>query len=298
MANAEISRRQFLYNAGVASATLFLASCSPSPVVRETPPRQDQTQEVLTLTRIHQEVRRLVETYPQDSIIRKVYLGNLTDISPVFTSVLPVGIADPKVAYSRIHFTQAEYTPTHRFSYFLNRDQSQKDYATLKKQTVAIYFSPLWLNSKNDTVKMLSLEKEAYTLALWESFSRIILNTYLAYGSINKIDPAVTEMEIARTLARQILIENPDVRKLYDYAGYLAVLSKVGNVLVIQNPEVETELNYSNLPEIYKVAKQRGIKFGGLEFGSKEFLQLAFDTNGPWARMILDPSIPGPVPVN
>lgn len=299
MAIVEQARR-FFYVAGTA---LLLTGCTPDqpkpiakpPVVRETPPPPDQTQEVLF--KIHQEVRRLVQFYPDGSIIKQVYLGNLSAISPVFVGTLPVGIADPKVTYARTEFTQAEYTPMHRFRYFLPRDQSLKDYATLKAQKVAIYFSPLWLNSKNDGVKMLALEKEVYTVALWEPFGRIMLNTYRAQGIIEKIDPAVTEAEIARTLARQISIENPTVRKLYDYAGYLPVLAKVGQILEIQNPQVTTELGYSNFPEIYRLAKQRGIKFEGLQFGSREFLQLAFDTRSPWVKLILQPSIPGPIPL-
>lgn len=283
-----------------AGAAFVLTSCSPDkpktierpPIVKENPPKQDQTQEILT--RIHQEVSRLAQTYPQDSIIRNVYLGNLSSISPVFTDALPVGIADPKAAYARTQWGQAEYTPSDRFNYFLNSDSSQKGYATLKKQAVAIYFSPVWLNSQNDNVKKLALEKEAYTLALWEPFSRIALNTYLSQGKISKVDPTVTDIEIARTLARQILIDNPDVRKLYDYAGYLPILQKVGK-LATQNSRAETELNYSNLLKIYNLAKEKGIQFADLQFGSKEFLQLAFDPDGSWAQMILNPAIPGPV---
>lgn len=299
MAIVEQARKFFR----VTGAALLLTGCTPEqpkpiakpPIVREAPPPPDQTQAVLM--RIHQEVRRLVQFYPEDSIIRRVYLGNLSAISPVFVGTLPVGIADPKAAYARTEFAQAEYTSMHRFRYFLPRDQSLKDYATLKAQKVAIYFSPLWLNSKNDAVKILALEKEAYTVALWEPFGRIMLNTYLAQGIIERIDPAVTEAEIARTLARQIPIENPAVRKLYDYAGYLPLLAKVGQILAMQNPQVTTELAYSNFPEIYRLAKQRGIQFEGLQFGSREFLQLAFDTRGPWVKLILQPSIPGPIPL-
>lgn len=191
-----------------AGAAWVFTSCSPdqpkavtkTPIVRTAPPTHDRTQEVLSLT--HQEVKRLAETYPQDSIIRTVYLGNLADISPIFAGTLPVGIADPNVAYSRLRLGRAEYTPADRFSYLLNRDRSQKGYATLKKQEVAVYFSPLWLNSKNDAVKALVLEKEAYGLTLWEPLSKMALNTYLAQGKITKIDPGTTEAEIARTLTR------------------------------------------------------------------------------------------------
>lgn len=299
MSTVEISRREFLRWAGLACSAA-LTGCFPMqsrPAEKPTvapavPATKDQASEILSRT--HQEVRRLVETYPQDSIVRKVYLGKLADISPVFADNLPVGVSDPRVTYARTVFGQAEYNAIHQFRYFLNRDQSLKDYFTLKKQAVAVYFSPNWLNSKNDAVKTLALEKEAYTLALWEPFSRIILNTYLAQGRIEKIDPAVGEAEIARTLARQILVENEDVRKLYDYAGYLPVLSRVGDLLATEDPILETELGYSNLPKIYKLAKQKSIELEGLQFGSKEFLQLAFDPEGPWAEMILDPSIPGP----
>lgn len=286
----------------MAGATLVLASCSPQqpqatdkpPVVREAPPQPDQTQ--VFLTRTHQEVIRLLQDYPEDSITRKAYLGNLSEISPIFADALPVGIADPKEAYSRTHFAQAEYSPKHRFNYFSNHDQSLKGYATLQRQEVAVYFSPVWLDTKSDAVKKLVLEKEAYNLALYEPFSKIILNTYLTQGRIDKTDPQITEDEIARTLARQILFENAEVRKLYDYAAYLPLLSRVGKLLESQDPEIEKELNYSNLAEIYRLAKEKGIKFENLQGGSREFLQLALDINGPWAKMILDPSIAGPAP--
>lgn len=278
--------------------TFALTGCSPdqskaiekTPITREAPPKQDQTKEI-----IHQEVIRLIQRYPQNSIVRTVYLGNLADISPVFTGTLPVGVADPRVSYARTQFGQAEYAPTPSFNYRLNQDLQQNSFTVLKRQEVAVYLSPVWLNSKNDEVKTLALEKEAYTIALWEPFSSIVLNTYLTQGKISKIDPKITDAEIAHTLARQMLIDNLDVRKLYDYAGYLAILPKVGPILASQNPEAETELGASNLPKIYKLAKKNNIQFENLEFGSQEFLQAAFNNEGPWAKMILDPSIAGPV---
>lgn len=209
-----------------------------------------------------------------------------------------IGIADPNVTYARTGFGRPEYSSTDRFKCILNSNQKQAYYATLESLPVAIYFSPTWLNSKNDDVKKLALEKEAYTVALFEPFGEIAIGPYRSQSQIIKIDPSVTEAEIVRTFTRQILIENADVLKLYDYASYLLVLPQVGDLLASQNPETITELRFSNLPTIYNLAKQKGIKFEGLTFGSKEFLQTAFDPNGPWAKMILSPSVSGPVPIN
>ena len=83
-------------------------------------------------------------------------MGNLSAISPVFVGTLPVGIADPKVTYARTAFTQAEYTPVHRFRYLLSRDKSLKDYATLKEQKVAVFFSPLYKNFQNRPLNLTS----------------------------------------------------------------------------------------------------------------------------------------------
>lgn len=287
----------------VAATAFSVSSCyaipeksAQTPIVSEAPPRKDPIQEALEKT--YQEVINLSQTYPEDSLVNKVYLGNLNSISPIFTTPLRIGIIDPNVAYTRAGFTNPQYSPNPRFRYTLYSDSSVADYQTLQSMDITIYFSPRWLNSKNDEVKKLALEKEAYSLALWEPFSRIILNTYLSQGRIGLIDPEATEAEIAHTLTRQLLLENQDVRKLYDYAGYLAVLPQVGNLLDMGSQDINEELQYSNLPQIYTLAKLEGVEFEDSNFGSREFLQLAFDINGPWAQMILDPSIPGPVLVH
>lgn len=265
----------------------------PPPVVREVAPPTDLTQE--TLTKIHQEVVRLARIYPPDSLINRVYLGNLSDLSPVFRSPMRIGIADPSVAYARTAFTNLEHTPHPRFRYFLYRDGSIADYQTLTGMDITIYFSPRWLEGGNDQVKALGLEKEAFAVGLWEAFSRITLNTYIMQGRIDKVDPQVKEAEIARTLARQLLMENDAVRKLYDYAGYLAIMPKVSILLSQHDPNVEQELGvHSNFLEIYRRARARSIDFDSLNPNSKEFLQLAFDPNSPWTQMILDPDVPGP----
>ena len=140
------------------------------------------------------------------------------------------------------------------------------------------------------------MEKEAFNLSLWNSFCRTTLNTYKAQGRIDLIDPKVIEDELANTLGRQLLIESPLIQKLYDYAGYLAVMPKVDQLLQMQDPELNRDLfNNSNLGTIYQMAQQRNIEVN-LEFGSSEFLRTAFNENGPWGKMISDPSVGSPLP--
>lgn len=261
----------------------------------QTPTPEQPLNPTEQLNRVHQEVRHLALMYPEDSLVRKVYLGNLAEINPIFPSPLPVGFIDP-APYARTYFGKAEYTSVKRFRYFLARDGSIADYATLQKQAVSISFSDKWLSSTNDRVKSLALEKEALQISLWEPFSRIVLNTYLSQGRVEKLDPTVTEQEIAHTFTRNLLIENADVRKLYDYAGYIAVLPKVGQLLMEGNPQVIAEANYSNLPSIYELARKRNVVFDGLAFASTDFLRMAFDPNSPWVAIILDPTIPVPPP--
>lgn len=285
------ARREIL----LSLAGLAIAACSPQRESAKSlqPTPSSQPEQVEQLKRVHQEVRRLALMYPADSLFRKVYLGNVAEISSIFVSPLPVGFITPE-PYSRVVFGKAEYSPNKRFRYSLARNRSVADYETLQKQTVSILFSEVWLSTTKDQVKILALEKEALQIGLWEPFSQIALNTYLSQGRIERLDPTVTDQEIARTFARNLLIENADVRKLYDYAGYLAVLPRVGSLLNSQDPRTVTELNYSNLPQVYDLARKNNIPFDRLEVASTDFLRLAFDPESKWAVMISNPALPTP----
>lgn len=277
-------------------AILFVTSLSAVACASKEPiqpPVQATRQSNENLNRVHQEVRRLALMYSVDSLVRKVYLGNVAEISPIFVAPLPVGFVSPET-YATTIFGQAEYTPNKRFRYSLTRDRSVVDYATLRKQVVSIVFSEKWLSTTRDQVKVLALEKEALQLGLWEPFSQIALNTYLSQGRVEKIDPTTSDQEIARTFARNLLIENAQVRKLYDYAGYLAVLPKVGQLLASQDPQIIAELNYSNMPQVYNLAKKNEVQFEGIAVNSTDFLSLAFDPNSNWAAMISSSSLPAP----
>ena len=140
----------------------------------------------------------------------------------------------------------------------------------------------------------MAIEKEATGLALWEGFSKIALNTYLKQGKIEKIDPNVTDQEIALTLAYILLTQNPNVNKLFDYAAYLPIMQRVGRLIDQNNASINQELNESNILTIYQMAKDRNIPFEQIKPWSKEFWTLAFSPESPWVKMILDPSIPGP----
>lgn len=255
----------------------------------------DRTEE--TLARTHKEVVRLASQYPERSLIRTVYLGDLTKVSPVLRNPLKVGIADPKVAYASVYWGNARYSKEERFRFFVTKgEKSVADYASLVSMDLAVLFSSSWLMSENDEVKKLGLEKEAYNVAQWEQFSKFAYENALNQGRIERIDPKVTDREIAWTLARSLIIENSLVRKLVDYSGYLPLLSGV-RVLSEKDGQTAKELSYSNLLSIYQGAAKLGIKFDGVVFGSEEFYRLAYGTDSPWVKMIENSAIPGPVPV-
>ncbi len=263
-------------------------SIAKTPTVMVSPSKPDQAQDFLQ--RIQQEVIRLARLQPPDSLINTVYRGDISTINPIFKSRVRSGTTSE---YAQISFIDAKYSPVDRFRYTLQRDQSAKNYATLDQLDVAISFSNFWLIS-TDQVKLLAMEKEAYNLALWNSFCQSSLATYRAQGRIDLIDPTVTEQELANTMGRQLVIENSLVQKLYDYAGYLAIMPQVGHLLELNDPKINRDLfNHSNIGKIYQLAKERNIEVN-LQFGSREFLATAFDLNGPWGQMISDPSVDSP----
>ncbi|MBI2430503.1 MAG: hypothetical protein HYV39_00580, partial [Candidatus Levybacteria bacterium] len=247
------------------------------------------------LQKVQQEVIRLARLQPPDSLINTVYRGDISTFNPIFKSKTRSGFTNEE--YAQIGFINASYSPDQRFRFTSLINQSTATYATLDKLDVAIYFSPFWLNS-TDQVKLLAMEKEAINLALWNSFCQIALNTYRNQGRIDLIDPRVTERELANTMGRQLIIENPLMQKLYDYAGYLAVMPKVGQLLQLQDPQINKDLfEHSNFGTIYQMAQRSKIEVN-LEFGSREFLTTAFNENGPWGKMIADPSVGAPpIPV-
>lgn len=291
----EITRRRFLRGSGLLFTGLVIKGCSNIKNQTIETPTPDSTSETLRLLeRTKQEVMRLAKTYPENSIVRTVYLGDLSKICPIFIQPLKIGIADPKTAYTRTYFGEANHSPNRRFRYYLERDQSKADYSTLTSQDLTIFFSPLWLNAALDQVKILALEKEALTVASWEPFSAIALQIYQSQGKIEKIDSSVKDIEIGRTLTRQLFIENPLVRKLYDYSGYLLILRKVEDLFQTGNEQAKKDLSYTNIPAIYAKAKAAGVEFESLTFNSPEFWRVAFDQRSPWVKIISDPSIPGP----
>lgn len=289
--------------AGVfAAAFIGLSACSPKHEATHTPLSATPTAtrasgEMPTKTNqqiVEQEIKRLAGKYPQDSIIRRVYSGEApVQLSPIFKELIEIGFIG-SVAYARTHYSDAKLSEQKRFRYFLERDFSLEDYSTLESIKISIAFSSDWLESKNDEVKDLALEKEAIGLALFEGFSKIALNTYLLQGKIDRIDPNVTDQEIARTLAYVLLAENPDVNKLFDYAAYLLVLQKVERLIIQNNANAIQELRASNFATIYQMAKDRSIPFEQIKPWSREFWDLAFNPQSPWVKMILDPSIQGP----
>lgn len=278
---------------------LLLVGCrvnnQPVPSKSEPTPKILPSEVTETLEQqIQKEIRRLALQASEDSITRKIYLGNLTSISSVFNPSLRIGAINPEVAFARQGFDNPRYSPNKRFRYTLHRDGSVADYETLERLDCSIYFSPLWLRFKSDTVKTAAMQKEASSLFLFESFTQIALNTYSQQGKIDKIDPNVKEDEIARTLGLILNSQDANVRKLFDYAGYLAILPEVGKIVESVDTEAQRELAYTNAPAIYTMAKDRGITAQTLEFGSAEFLNMAFSQSSPWVQMIQSPNIPEP----
>ncbi len=291
------SRRDFLryslaFTGGVILPSVLNLSCAPQPKQPEPEPIQETLD---LLERTHQEVIRLAQAYPEDHLVRKVYLGDLNQVSPIYKSPLKVGVIPPGSSLAQTHFGKTELSSEKRFRYFLTRDGSVADYSTLTSMEITISFSPVWLNGSYDEVKNLALEKEAYTIAQWESFSRIALDIYLNQGRIEKIDPTVTDIEIGRTLTRNLLMDDPRLLKLFDYAGYLMFLDKAEQLLASNDSHLIEELNTSNLPRIYSLAREAGVDYRGVVFDSKDYYWTALADNSPWVDIISNPSIPGPV---
>lgn len=287
----------------LAASFIALSACGPKHEITHTPLppampiASGSTAEVLPKTNqqiVEEEVKRLASKYPQDSITKTVYSGEApTHLSPIFKYPVEIKFIPP-VAYARIRYSDGEFSEQKRFRYFLERDSSLKDYSTLERVKVSIAFSSLWLQSKNDEVKDLAIEKEAIGLALFEGFSKITLNTYLSQGTIERIDPNVTDQEIARTFAYLFLEENPDVTKLFDYAAYITIMQKAGRLIEQNDPSIMQDLRVTNIVIIHQMAKNRNISFDQIKPGSKEFWALAFSPESPWVKMILDPSVSGP----
>lgn len=283
----------------LSAAVLALGDCAPHLPVTPQPKEEPPTPSARAIPNadilIRREVERLAQNYGPDTIIRKVYLGgSFEGLSPIFNLPIPVRLA-PEGVYATTIFGQATYNPGRIFRYILEADGSVSDYAILQHQQATIAFSSAWLSS-SDQVKALAFEKEPFTIAIWESFSQIVLNIYLAQGRLHRFDQTVSIEEIARTLARNLIIENRDAHKLYDYAGYFVILPKVGRLLTLEDPIINQQLNYSNLPEIYQRAIQANIPFERLSFPSEQFFDLAFNPESTWAKIILDPRLPGPPP--
>lgn len=299
----DLSRREFLKLAGLGVGGLVLAACriknteTPLPTrltsIPTVLPPEDESQKYLE--RMHREVERLAETYQEGSLVRTVYAASdLRSINPAFKYQTSVGVADPKVTFARTYFTDFEWSEKPRFQYYLNSDSSLADYQTLDGVHLRIFFSPTWLEGKSEEVKKIALEKEAYIVAQWNGFSRIALNTYQAQGQIRPVDPLLTQQEAANTLVVTTFRNNPDLLKLYDYAPYLLFLDRVGKIIDDGDIGVIKELNATNLQKVYKMAKDAGVPFAGLQFDSPEYFKLAFGGDSPWVELILDPSLPSP----
>ena len=105
----------------------------------------------------------------------------------------------------------------------------------------------------------------------------------------------VTDEEIGRTFGELLLGQNPAVLKLYDYAPYLLVLTQAGEILASGTVAELEDLRVSNMETIYHKAVAAGVEFEGMTLQSDSYLTTAFAPNSPWVKMILDPSVPGPV---
>lgn len=237
----------------------------------------------------------MASKYPQGSIVRTVYSGEApTQLSPIFKNPVKIKSIPLSVAYARVAYTNGEFSKQKRFRYFLETDSSSKDYSTLESVRLSIRFSSAWLAAKSDEVKDLAVEKEAIGPALFEGLSKIMLNTHLSQGKIERIDPNVTDQEIARTFAYLALGDNLDIAKLFDYAAYIAIMQKAGKLIEQNDPTIMQDLRATNIERIYRMAKDRHINFDQIKPFSQEFWTLAFNPDSPWVKMILDPSVPGP----
>lgn len=236
---------------------------------------------------LSQEVQRLAQTYPKDSIVRKVYTDNLSRINPIFRPNLQLSMDTLENALAAIRFKDQLFSEKQRFVTLSLSNQVKVQRPTLDQMTVEVVLFPQWFES-GDSFKKLLMEKEALNIFLFDSFSQSVLETtWLRQAKIFKIDSTVTQLEIARTLGYQILMESPDALKLFDYAGFLPLLSRVESFDIQQRPA-------GILPDLYRRAQMLGIPFQELKPGTDEFWYVATGANSPWVKMVLNPSMPHP----
>lgn len=276
------TRRKFIKQGlGLLIFPLVIA-CRPN----QSTPQPEVSKET---TIIRSEVARLVQFWDPDTVIRKIYTGGVfPGLDPIFTLPVPTGFSEGR-GYSLVHAAGNVSSPTTRFEYFPQPKGGKVALPTPIHHNISIMFSRNWLNTKDDRLKRLAIEKETLYIGLWNPFSTILKNSYAQNGPINKLDATVTDQEIANAMAIYTLGTEPGIRKIYDFAGYLVILPKVGQLLSLNDPKFTQEIeSYTNLKRVYDAARAKNIPFDKVGFNSREFYQLAFDPNSPWAQMVAD----------
>lgn len=272
-----------------------LVACTPNqtrPPVQPSvviPSREQEQQELLGT--IQSEVRRLVLAQPEESLVKKVYTGDLIAISPIFTPRLQIKLVSNPNNYAENTVRDFSLTPDARFSVVASDGVQKEDYHSLLKiKDISVGLSKNWLSS-TDTAKLLALEKEAANLTMYEKVMPELARQYAVAlnNTIRPTNSSVTREEIGRTLGVYLTNSNPDMKNLKDWAGYLYIMPKVGRVRRSTDAKsIEDMRVRNNIMTVYDAGIKAGLNFPeeGFILGSDAFLFMAFDIESRWVKFV------------
>lgn len=301
-------RRTFLTGA----TGMFLAACSgaerepqsiqkPAPRYAPTPfgaslakvdSKEPSKPEPLTQTEIiRNEVRRLAPQIKNPKI-QAVYTEPISKISSDLKDPLQILTFDLDakfgVAQTSINLEDAKWTNEPRFTLRPNRGDASS-HRTVTGIGVSIAFHPEW-TTYSDKVKVFVMEKEGYHVHTWPLFVDFIFALYATGGEFEKIDPTVTDKEMATSITHYSIKGAPHVQKLLDYSGYLAMMPQIEQMEKSNDVKTMAELaSISNVIQVYYFAKEARVVFPK-NIESSEFARMAF-TESPWTKMVLDPKV-------
>ena len=175
------------------------------------------------------------------------------------------------------------------FSVIADLDGKQQEYRIVKMQPVSIGFSSEWENGPSQLVQQMIMEKEAHALLLWSDFTQFALQVRVQQGTkfytSGRVDPTLPQIQEA--IGREFYNNIPEAHSLYDYAGYLAIMPQVEAIMSSTNREAQDMLGETNIPAIWRMAKEKNIVFIH-PIGSRAFIRQAYDPKSPWGEIILN----------
>lgn len=263
-------------------------SFSPLQIVTATPREASIPHETgFTLSELQAQVDMSIAGDPN---LEEIYKNEkpATKESPI---PLPVRIGiSPNSAVARYNFDgiSAVESDAVKFNFVERSTGSKEPFKTYETLPTSVEFSDWWFNLKSDQVKKLILRKEANNVRMLEGFGRFhAVPAMLSLGDIEVLDPTLTSREVEYRVAASILSSNPDYLKLYDFAGYLSILREFEELEKSADPQIISDLlSVDSIRVIRDGARERGIRYEDVEFGSPEFFEMAFSAVSPWVNFI------------